>query len=375
MTDRSFFKNNITAGDKKFLQIALKKAYENLGNVFPNPSVGSVLVKDGVIIKKSVTTRKAHSEALLFADLDISQTENATLYVTLEPCVHQGKNPPCVDVLIKNKIARVVIGAIDPNPLVAGKSLEILHQNNIAVTVANDSESFYLHRYFFHFITQKMPHITAKLAVSMDGKIALANGKSQWITAADSRSLVHLMRSRCDAILTSIGTVRADNPRLNCRINGYYRDKTIILLDKNLEINLDAAILKNIDKAPLWIICADNAPQEKRLELEKLGVQIFNFTPEIIKNDMKQIMAFLASKDITSLFCEAGGLITKLYKEELISELILFRAPKILGSDAKSMIEGLELEELDQAKQWQIYKEQLLYSGDRVEYYELIKSR
>ena len=358
--------------NKKYIQIAINEAYKNLGNTFPNPSVGCVLVKNNKIINKSVTgiSGSPHAERRLFNFLTIDQTESATLYVTLEPCNHHGKNLPCTDIIIEHKIKKVVIGCVDPNKIVSGKGIDALRQNNIEVEVLNDHDALHLHRYFNYYIATNKPYITAKLAVSIDGKIALKNGDSKWITNRDSRNLVHLMRSWHDAVMTSIGTVKADDPELNCRIKGYQKERIVIILDKNLEIPENAKLITRQNKSPLWIITSEIASLDKIKKLKSLGVRVDVFPLKTFSVNFSQILEFIASQGITSIFCETGSFVTKLYKEKLINELIIFRAQKIMGNDSKSMIGDLSLGSINYDQSINLTKEKLLYSGDRVEFYE-----
>ena len=330
----------------KFIKIAINEAYKNLGFCFPNPSVGVVLVdKAGILIKKSVTAYKGspHAEDILLSNLPLDKTKGSTLYVTLEPCTHYGKNPPCIDKIINAQIAHVVIGCTDNNKLVG--AIPILNKHNIKVTLLNDPEAIELHRYFNYFIAKKLPYLTVKMAVTLDGKIALENGDSKWISNIYSRNLVHLLRSQHDAIMTSIGTVLTDDPLLNCRILGYHREKQIIVIDPKLQIPKQAKLIKNCDKSPLWIITNNNSDQFKIRELESLGIKIFQFSELDIKNNFRKILIFLAKRNITSIFCEAGGFITRLYKQKLINELLLFKANKIFGNRAIAMFQDLNIQD------------------------------
>jgi diaminohydroxyphosphoribosylaminopyrimidine deaminase/5-amino-6-(5-phosphoribosylamino)uracil reductase len=354
---------------KKFIKISVNEAYKNLGKTFPNPSVGAVLVdKNGVLIKKSVTAINGspHAERNLLAGLSLQQTKDTTLYVTLEPCSHYGRNPPCIDLIIKAKIAHIVIGILDQNKLVNG--IKVLKENNIKVTILNDVDAIELHKYFNYFITNKLPYITAKMAVTLDGKIALANGDSKWITNIYSRNLVHLLRSQHDAIMTSIGTVLADDPQLNCRVSGYYQEKNIILIDPKLDVSMQANIVKNCVKSPLWIIVNKDVNNKKIKELERLGVKIFQFDAYDIKHNFVKILSFLAEQNITAIFCEAGGFITKLYKQNLLNELLLFRANKVFGNNALDMFQDLGgLEDLSlqkNKKHIDVLEHKELYDGD-----------
>ena len=351
----------------KFIKIAVNEAYKNLGFCFPNPSVGAVLVdKAGILIKKSVTapTGSPHAEDILLSNLSLDKTKGATLYVTLEPCTHYGKNPPCIDKIIKAQIAHVVIGCTDNNKLVG--AIPILHKHNIKVTILNDPDAIELHRYFNYFIVSKLPYLTVKIASSLDGKIALENGDSKWITNIYSRNLVHLLRAQHDVIMTSIGTVLADDPLLNCRILGYHREKQIIVIDPKLQIPKQAALIKNCHKSPLWIITSNNSAQLKINELEQLGVKIFQFSNLDIKENFKKILIFLAQKNITSIFCEAGGFITKLYKQKLINELLLFRANKIFGNNAVPIFQDLNIQEQLLNNNIDSFTCRELYKGDTI---------
>ncbi len=328
--------------DNKFLNIAYKTALKNTGYTHPNPSVAAILVKNGLIIDKTVTGQggSPHSEEILFKRIPKTASENADLYVTLEPCGHFGKNPPCIDFIIKAKIKRVIIGVLDENPLVKkGNSVQKLQAAGIEVIVANDKKIAELYQPFFYYIKNKKPLITVKIATSLDGKIALNNGQSKWITNQQSRDLVHLYRSRSDSILTAIGTVLSDNPTFDCRISGYQRNSTIILFDPNLSIKEkknELNIIKNIKNQPLWIIS-----RKKDKELQEMGVKFFLYQDNLDKN-----MQEIAKAGISSCFCEAGSFVSFLWKKQLLQKLIIIRAEKILGNDGKAMIDELKLKQM-----------------------------
>ncbi len=353
---------------KKFMQIAVHEGYKNLGNTYSNPSVGAVLVKDGKMIAKAHTgdAGSPHAEYRMLEKLTLEQTKDTDLFVTLEPCAHHGKNPPCTDKIIAAGIKNVYVGAIDPHPLVVGKGRRMLESKGIKVKVLSDPDAIELHKGFFHYARFNKPYITCKLATTIDGKIALTNNISKWITSEDSRKYVHLLRSRYDAIMTGVGTINTDDPFLNSRLPGITQEKNIIVVDRQLKISLDANVVKNCAKSPLWIITTSN-DADKIAELENRGVKVFcqqNFA------ELKNVIAFLAKRNITSIFCEAGSLVSKLVKERLVDQLIIFRAAKIFGNDAKPLIEDLGIYDVGNAENYFLKKMTQNYSGDLVEFYD-----
>ncbi|MDO4735086.1 MAG: bifunctional diaminohydroxyphosphoribosylaminopyrimidine deaminase/5-amino-6-(5-phosphoribosylamino)uracil reductase RibD, partial [Lachnospiraceae bacterium] len=236
---------------EQYMKRAIELAEKGRGYTSPNPIVGCVVVKDGRIISEGYHERygEFHAErnALLRCKED---TEGADLYVTLEPCCHQGKTPPCTDIIIEKKIGRVFVGSMDPNPLVAGKGVQILKGAGIAVeTGILEKECLKMNEIFFHFITTKTPFVLSKFAMSMDGKIASESGDSKWVTGEEARAEVHLLRKYYSAIMVGIGTVLADDPMLNCRVEEGV-DPIRVICDSSLRIPLDSKIVQTAKEIP-----------------------------------------------------------------------------------------------------------------------------
>ena len=277
--------------DYHFMQITIRLAKSALGFTGINPAVGAVIVKDGRIISQGKTGNlgSPHAEFIAIQNARKEDLSGATLYVTLEPCFHYGKNPACVDLILNSEIKRVVIANIDPDVRVNHKSVEKLRENNIEVeTEFMKDEALEIIKGFIKNRSHNLPYVTAKVASSMDGAITFANSESKWITNSHARKYGHMLRLRSDAIMVGINSVIADNPLLNCRIAGV-SDKYLIriVIDTNLRIPMDARLVKTIDhNLPLWIVIAgdSNIDLDKAKELENLGVKIIRVKRrEVIK--------------------------------------------------------------------------------------------
>ena len=312
--------------DKFFLNIAIEKAKENQGYSFPNPTVGAVIVKDGLVLSIGITGKggSPHAEIAALKKLQKNEIIGAELFVSLEPCAHIGKNPSCAEIIAKSGIKRVVIGCIDENSLVRGKGGEILRNNNVEVTILNDKDSLELHSKFFFSLKNKRAFMTGKIACSIDGKIALSNGESKWISNEQSRKLVHLMRSRADAVFTTISVVKADNPNLDCRISGYSRNNNIVLYDPNLELDLQSNLVQNSERQKLFILTKS---LDKKFANFK-NIEIINFT-----HLDDALYKLYVSTGFINIFVEAGRFNLKLLNLGLLDELLVFRSNQILGSD------------------------------------------
>ncbi len=286
--------------DVDYMRIALSLARRGLGNVAPNPSVGCVLVKKGVIIGRGRTAPggRPHAEAEALAQAG-SAAKEATAYVTLEPCAVAGRDRPCAGALAQAGVRRAVIGCIDPNKLVNGNGIGILKDAGVEViTGVLEKECAELNRGFFLRVTEDRPMVTLKMAVTGDGMIAPASGKREWITGELARRHVHLMRSQHDAILSAIGTIKNDNPMLTTRFEGVTHKAPRIILDKKLETPLDSQLMRTVDEAPVWIFHGEGDGREH----EKRGARLFNAGYEL-----KGVLAALAKEGITRLFFEGGG--------------------------------------------------------------------
>lgn len=322
---------------------ALRLAARGLGNTWPNPAVGAIVVKDGIILGQGRTARggRPHAETAALAQA-ANTARGANLYVTLEPCAHQGKTPPCTQAIIAAGIKHVIAACTDPNPLVAGKGFAQLRAAGIEVTenICRE-EAEKLNEGFFSVITRKRPFVTLKIATSLDGKIAFADGSSKWITGAPARQTGHLLRATHDAILTGIGTVIADNPQLNCRLPGRENDSPQrAVVDSQIRMPPNANIL------PAWIFTTEVAATRESTKANELiakGSRIFPVNSEKDNSylSVKEILAQLACDGITRLMIEGGSSLTSAFIEQNLADRIYwFRAPIVIGEQGLSALKG-----------------------------------
>ncbi|WP_459129914.1 bifunctional diaminohydroxyphosphoribosylaminopyrimidine deaminase/5-amino-6-(5-phosphoribosylamino)uracil reductase RibD [Guggenheimella bovis] len=329
--------------DEEYMRRALELAKKGLGRTSPNPLVGCVVVRDGVIIgegyHKAYGMPHAEREALKSID-----TEDATLYVTLEPCCHEGKQPPCTDLILEKKVSRVVVGSLDPNPLVQGKGIEILRSQGIEVmTDVLKEECDQLNEIFFHYITKKMPFVACKMATSLDGKIATSEGKSKWITSDESRLHAHSLRNRYSAIMVGITTVLKDNPSLTCRISGG-RNPIRIICDTSLRTPLDSEVVQSAKEVRTIIATCFEGPFDP---YEALGVEILRCKKKEEKVDLKDLLEKLGALQIDSILVEGGAsLHASFLKEGLAQKVYTYIAPLLFGSDGKSSVSELGVKEV-----------------------------
>ena len=263
-----------------------------------------------------------------------------TLYVTLEPCCHhQKKTPPCLDALLKGNIGRVVIGTVDPNPLVNGRSIEILNQRGIETRVGVlEEECSRLNEVYFKFMRTGLPFVTLKFAQTLDGRIASATGDSQWISSESSRRLAHRLRTLHDGVLVGVGTVLTDDPELTARlVKG--KNPLRIVADSRLRIPLSARVLRDQDVAPTIIAATPRANAEKVRSLKEMGVEVLMVDEdEKGEVDLKDLLKNLAGRGISSILVEGGaGIITSLLHQQLVDKLIIFIAPKIMGQGIEAV--------------------------------------
>lgn len=328
--------------DIKYMRMALKLAEKGAGYTSPNPMVGAVIVKDGKVIGKGYHERcgEGHAEVNAFKNA-ISDTEGATIYVTLEPCSHYGRTPPCADLIISKKIKRAVIAMTDPNPLVAGRGIKKMCDAGIDVTVGVlEDESKLLNEIFIKYITTKMPFVLYKSAMTLDGKIASHTGKSQWISCEKSRAECQELRHRYTSIMTGINTVLADNPMLTCRTDGK-KNPIRIILDSKMKIPTDCNIVKTAQEVPtILAVCEEN---EKAAQLENSGIEILK-VPEFNGGiDIQKLMVLLGDKGIDSILLEGGGTLAfSFFSAGVVDKVRMYISPKILGGAyAKTPVEGI----------------------------------
>ncbi len=364
--------------DREYMQRAIELAWRGEGWVNPNPLVGAVIVKDGRIIGEGWHHRygELHAERDAIASLTES-AEGATIYVTLEPCCHYGKQPPCTLPIVENGIRKVVIGSRDPNPKVAGKGARMLREHG--VEVVEDfmrAECDVLNPFFFHYITTGRPYVLMKYAMTADGKIATRTGASKWISGEASRERAHKWRNACMGIMVGIGTVLADDPTLNCRIEGG-KDPIRIICDSSLRIPEDTQICRTAGKYQTIVACglpqlpegelSQGAMGEMPLEgftdiyakighLLSLGITVLNVPSDEAQADgrcrvsLQKLMKLLGERGIDSILLEGGGTLNEsALREGIVQEVNVFIAPKIFGGQAKTPVEGLGVELPSQA--------------------------
>jgi diaminohydroxyphosphoribosylaminopyrimidine deaminase/5-amino-6-(5-phosphoribosylamino)uracil reductase len=332
--------------DQRFMELALALGRRGLGRTWPNPAVGAVVVKDGVIVGRGWTQGggrpHAETEALKRAG---RAAKGATLYVTLEPCSHQGKTPPCVEAIIRAGIARVVSAVEDPNPQVAGQGYAKLRERGIAVESGlGGREAARDHAGHFRRMREGRPQVLLKLALSADGKAGLAGRKPVAITGEAARARVHQMRAEADAILVGISTVLSDDPHLTCRLPGMVERSPIrVILDARLRIPLAISIVGTARDTPTWIFTGPSASPVAEDILKAKGVEVFRVEAKEGRLDLSAVLKALAERGITRLMVEGGPTVAAAFvKADLVDEVALFRSPKPLG-DGIDALEGLPL--------------------------------
>lgn len=333
------------------MERALELAKKGIGRVNPNPLVGAIIVKDGEIIGEGYHEcyGEAHAERNAVKN-SIEPVEGSTIYVTLEPCAHYGKTPPCVDLIIEKNFKKVVIGMLDPNSLVAGKSIEKLKEHGIEVIVGvKEEECRKINEIFIKYITSKVPFVILKSGMSLDGKIATYTGNSKWITSEESRQDSQNLRNRVHSIMVGVNTVIADDPELTCRINNE-KNLIRIIVDTNLRIPMDSKVIRNKNKLTI-VATSFNSNEEKKKKLRDLGIKVVEVSEKKNKVDLKELMEVLGSEGIDSILIEGGGTLNfSALEEKIVDKIIFYIAPKILGGEkSKSCIEGTGFSELKDA--------------------------
>ena len=330
------------AEDRKFMRRAIELAKKGEGFTSPNPMVGAVIVKDGCIIGEGYHERYGglHAERNALASVTESP-KGAVIYVTLEPCCHYGKQPPCVDAILEAGIARVVTGSDDPNPLVAGKGFKRLIEHGVEVTTHVEKEACdALNPVFFHYIQTGIPYVAMKYAMTMDGKIAAYTGQSKWITGEEARAFVQKLRHRYTGIMAGAGTVLADDPRLTCRIPGA-RQPVRIICDTRLRIPSDANVVETAKEIPT-ILATCQADPDRIRPFEEKGCQVLTLPEEDGHVDLRALMRELGKRQIDSILLEGGGTLNwSALKSGIVQKVYCFTAPKLFGGiDARTPVEG-----------------------------------
>lgn len=346
--------NMVRQEDIEYMRRAIELAERGVGFTNPNPMVGAVIVKGGKVIGEGWHERcgEWHAERNAFKNCTVS-AEGATMYVTLEPCCHYGKTPPCTEAIIEHGIARVVVGMEDPNPLVAGKGIALLREAGIEVVCGVEEEALReQNRVFLKYISTKLPWVAMKTAMTLDGKIATRTGDSKWITGAEARAYVHELRHRFMAILVGIGTAVADDPLLNCRIEGRgVRQPIRVVVDSNARLSLDSQLVKTAGEYRTIVAHTRFAPEERVKALRETGVEMLLCKEKEGLVDVRNLLELLGLSGIDSILLEGGGSLNYTFLSEgLADELYAFIAPKIVGGmNAKTPVEGAGMEKMADA--------------------------
>jgi diaminohydroxyphosphoribosylaminopyrimidine deaminase/5-amino-6-(5-phosphoribosylamino)uracil reductase len=333
--------------EKEYMKHAIELAKKGSGFVNPNPMVGAVIVQNGEIIGAGYHEKygELHAErkALLSSEKKI---KNGTLYVTLEPCCHYGKTSPCTEAIIKSGIKKVVVGTLDPNPLVHGKGILALRKNNIEVTVGVlEKECMEMNQIFWHYTKNNMPFILMKYAMTVDGKIATVSGKSKWITGEVARESVHQTRHNYAGIMVGINTVIMDDPMLDCRLNDS-KNPVRIICDTQLRIPMGSKIVKTAHQIPTYIGTAVK-DCKKTMDLEKAGCHVIEIKKNDSGIDLTSFMKKMGAEKIDSIILEGGGsLNASALKEGLVNKVHVYIGAKIFGgNDAKTPVSGIGIKD------------------------------
>ncbi|MEK7314198.1 MAG: bifunctional diaminohydroxyphosphoribosylaminopyrimidine deaminase/5-amino-6-(5-phosphoribosylamino)uracil reductase RibD, partial [Deltaproteobacteria bacterium] len=334
----------------RFMRLAIKLAKKGLGRTSPNPAVGSVVVKNGKIIGRGYHEEAGLPHAEVNALQDAGKTaQDSTLYVTLEPCVHFGRTPPCVQTIINSGVKKVVVGSIDPNPKVSGKGIRALKKSGIEVIkdVLRD-ECLSLNETYVKYITKKTPFVVLKLATTLDGKIATSTGDSKWITSLESRRYVHRLRSLVDCVMVGSGTVLKDDPGLTVRlVKG--KNPARAVLDGSLKVSPCAKVFASHTER-VFIFTSAKANKNKIRLLEEKGVEVVKVKESKDGLSVKDVLRELGKRGVTSVLIEGGSrLAASALKEGVVDKAIFIMAPKIIGGDGVDCVGSVGVKRVDEA--------------------------
>ncbi|MYL36634.1 bifunctional diaminohydroxyphosphoribosylaminopyrimidine deaminase/5-amino-6-(5-phosphoribosylamino)uracil reductase RibD [Halobacillus litoralis] len=340
--------------DEQYMAVAVQMARETVGQTSPNPSVAAIVVKDNQVVGMGVHVKAGEPHAEVHAlRMAGEKAAGAEIYVTLEPCSHHGRTPPCAEAVAKAGIRRVVTASSDPNPKVSGRGIEMMKRQGLEVrTGVLKDEADEVNRAFFHYIQTGEPYVRLKSAMSLDGKIATSSGESQWITGEEARQDGHRYRHQSDAILVGINTVMMDNPTLTTRIPGGGKHPIRIVLDTHLRIPPASMLIQN-DESPTWIFTSSDISDEKRLLLEEYAhVRVLPLGRTI---DITDVLRYLGEHQVTSLLVEGGATIADAFvRSGKVNETITYIAPKLIGGkEALTPVAGRGIQQLKQVKSFE----------------------
>jgi diaminohydroxyphosphoribosylaminopyrimidine deaminase/5-amino-6-(5-phosphoribosylamino)uracil reductase len=346
------------ASDQRFMELALALGRRGLGRTHPNPAVGAVVVKDGVIVGRGWTQPggRPHAEPVALAQAG-SAARGATLYVTLEPCSHVGKSPPCTDAVIAAGIQRVVSAIEDPNPEVAGQGHARLRAAGIAVDIGlGAAEAAHDHAGHFRRIRDKRPHVILKLAVATDDKIGSVGHKPVAISGEAAKARVHLLRAQCDAILVGIGTVLSDDPLLTCRLPGMEaRPPVRVVLDRALRMPGTSRLVHSARSTPLWVVTSNLAEAPAAAMLGAVGAQVVRVASTPAGLDLPAVLHALGERGITRLLVEGGARVASSFvSTNLVDEFWLLRGPDAIGTDGVAALDALPLSAITQSPAFRV---------------------
>jgi diaminohydroxyphosphoribosylaminopyrimidine deaminase / 5-amino-6-(5-phosphoribosylamino)uracil reductase len=354
-----------SAIDHTYMTQALRLAEQGLYTTSPNPRVGCVIVNQHQVVGEGFHQKAGEPHAEIHALKQAGHhAKGATAYVTLEPCSHHGRTPPCAEALVQAGVEKVIVAMQDPNPLVSGKGVSYLQSSGITVhTGLMQQQAQALNAGFVARMTKQMPLVRSKLAASLDGRTALSNGKSQWITGAAARTDVQHWRARSCALMTGIGTVLNDNPSLTVRELAVGRQPMTVVVDSNLRIPLDMKLLKNEQV----LIAFASDPEQKAKQLAAMGISLLCIPNDQGKVCLKSLLSHLASNEVNEVMVEGGdGLNGALMALKLIDELIIYFAPKLMGSDGKGMFALTPLQSMEHVVALDVTDVRLLGNDIRV---------
>ncbi len=341
--------------DLHFMRLALQLGERAQGAAWPNPAVGCVLVADGRIVGRGWTGPggRPHAETVALARAGAA-ARGSTAYVTLEPCAHHGRTPPCCEALVAAGVARVVVPMLDPDPRVDGRGIAALRAAGVVVDVGClEAEARRAHAGFLARHAARRPMVTLKVAASLDGRIAVASGIGRWLTGERARAWAHRLRAEHDAVLVGSGTVLADDPDLTCRLPGLSRRSPVrVVLDRRLRLPLKSRLVRTARRRPVWVVTRSSADPAHRARLEAQGVRV-ELLPHERSERLADTLALLAESGITRLLVEGGREIaTAFVRAGLVDRMVLFHAPILLGAEGVSMVGGLDVPRPDAAPRW-----------------------